>query len=102
MNRRLDESRVELQRLSVDILARLNERAKRTLEVAVKKQRLALPIRDAMREAQLLDHLSAHNSGPFDDATVRALFREILDASLALMEGSTARGLRIGSPTIDE
>ncbi len=93
---KLNALRAELEEISLEILDRLNRRSSRALDVAHEKQRVGLPIRDPYREAELLDRLVAHNNGPLDPPTVRSLFRSILDASVALMEGRRRDTLRVG------
>jgi 3-deoxy-7-phosphoheptulonate synthase/chorismate mutase len=97
VSRQLDHLRSDIEALSLGILRGLNERARRALEVAKEKQRLGVPIRDPYRESQLLDRLIRSNDGPLDAATVRSLFRAILDASVALMEGRRQESLRVGA-----
>jgi 3-deoxy-7-phosphoheptulonate synthase/chorismate mutase len=97
LTERLDGLRGEIDVLSTSILAALNERARRALDVAREKDQLGLPMRDPHRESRLLDRLAEENRGPLDAPTVRALFRSILDASVALMEGRRTRGLQVGS-----
>lgn len=93
----LDSLRAEIERLSQRLLGDLNQRARQTLEIAAEKRRLGLPTRDPYRESQLLDRLVAGNEGPLDPPTVRSLFRAILDASVALMDGRTHQGLSVGA-----
>jgi 3-deoxy-7-phosphoheptulonate synthase/chorismate mutase len=97
VTRELDTLRTEIEDLSRQILEKLNHRTRRVLEIARQKDRLGLPMRDAYRETQLLERLLASNEGPLDPPTVRSLFRSILDASVALMEGRRRDGLRVGA-----
>ena len=97
MTEQLDSLRAEVEDMSLRILANLNRRARRALDIAAEKQRMGVPMRDPYRESQLLDRLVRGNEGPLDAPTVRALFRSILDASVALMEGRRQRGLRVGA-----
>ena len=92
----LESLRGELEGLSLDLLALLNRRAERALAVARTKQQLGLPIRDPYRESQLLDRLAAANQGPLDAATVRVLFRHVVDACVSLMEDRRRRALQNG------
>ncbi len=97
MTKQLDGLRAEIEKLSLEVLRTLNERARRAIEVAREKQRLGLPIRDPYRESQLLERLVEDNEGPLDAPMVRAVFRSILDASVAVMEGRRRRGLEVGA-----
>jgi 3-deoxy-7-phosphoheptulonate synthase/chorismate mutase len=96
VTRELDTLRTEIEGLSRQILQKLNHRARCVLDIAREKDRMGLPMHDPYREAQLLDRLVEGNEGPLDPPTVRALFRAILDASVALMEGRQRHALRVG------
>lgn len=91
----LEGLRNELDGLSLDIMRLLNERARRVQAIGRDKALTDMPLRDSRREAQLLDLLVEENDGPFDDATVRELFREIIDAGVRLVEARPKPGLRV-------
>lgn len=97
MNEPLEELRDTIEALSLEILDTLSERARTALAIAHEKQRRGMPVRDPQREDLLLARLLQHNHGPFDDATVRSLFRGIIDACVALAEGGRRRTLRVSS-----
>ncbi len=97
VTRQLDKLRGEIDALSRQILATLNQRTQRALDIAAEKDRLGLPMRDPHRESQLLEALLASNDGPLDAATVRSLFRAILDASVSVMEGGRRDVLRVSA-----
>lgn len=97
MSTNLESLRHEVDQLSAQILELLNDRAHRVLQIADHKKGLGLPIRDAYREAELFDRLAEENRGPFDNDTVRSLFREIVNASLRLMEEQSQPGLLLGA-----
>ena len=82
----LENLRREVDRLNLEILELFNLRARRVLEIARHKRALGLPLRDRRREAELLERVIGHNRGPFGDDAVRSLFREIIEASLRIME----------------
>lgn len=86
-----DDDRAELERLreAIDradreILARLNERARRVQRVGELKQRLDVGVYSAGRERDLVEALIAANPGPFPDAGVAPVFREIVSATRSL------------------
>ena len=97
MNEQLEQLRDAVEGLSIEILSTLSQRADKALDIAREKKKLGLPIRDPYREDQLLARLVRQNQGPLDDATVRSLFRSILDASVSLMEGKRRAELRVGA-----
>ena len=89
--------RQKVEEVSLEILSLLNRRAGIALDIARHKHQAGLPIRDAHREAQLLGQLAVANQGPLDESTVKALFRSILDASVATMSGDTQKALKVSS-----
>ncbi|MCZ7680127.1 MAG: chorismate mutase [Sandaracinaceae bacterium] len=86
----LEAARAEVDRLSLALLRLLNARGRCALGIRRLKSDGGAPLRDPRREAQLIEWLVGHNDGPFDDATVRAVFRVIIDASVSLMERDAA------------
>ncbi len=97
MTHTLEELRQKLDRISDDILDQLQARAAAARQVAAEKRRRGLPIRDPQRESQLLDRLAARSRGPLDAAAVRALFRDIIDACVAVMEEPRKSRLAVGA-----
>jgi prephenate dehydratase/chorismate mutase len=67
-----------------EILARLNERAALVKEVGALKRRGEAPVYVASRERDLVDALTRANPGPFPDAGLRHVFREIISATRSL------------------
>lgn len=82
----LAAARAEMDRLSLAILRLLNERGRCALGIRRLKDQQGLVVRDALREAQLIDWLVRRNDGPLDEPSVRLVFRAIIDASVSLME----------------
>ncbi len=92
----LEQLRRELVDINFAILQLLNKRARVVGEVAQIKRQEGIPLYLPEREQQMLDQLAQANSGPFPEATVRRLFKEIFRASVELMESGERRELRIG------
>lgn len=86
----LEAARAEVDRLSLAILRLLNARGRCALGIRRLKSDGGVPLRDPRREAQLIEWLLRHNDGPFDDASVCAIFRLVIDASVSLMERDEA------------
>lgn len=86
----LRAAREDMDRLSLAILRLLNARGQCALGIRRLKDEQGLTVRDARREAQLIDWLVSHNEGPFDDRSVQLVFRAIIDASVSLMEQDDA------------
>ncbi|MEW6719542.1 MAG: prephenate dehydratase [Thermodesulfobacteriota bacterium] len=81
---RLKRLRAEIDALDDEILALLNRRAKAALEVGAIKGEMGMKYYVPEREAEILRRLSSVNPGPFPNEGLKAIFREIISASLAL------------------
>lgn len=85
-NQRLEELRGQLDEINIEILELLSRRAELVQEIGDLKKAKGTERFDPIREKEMLDRLVAANPGPFDDSTVRHLFKQIFQASLGLME----------------
>jgi chorismate mutase/prephenate dehydratase len=79
----LDPLRKRIDDLDDSILRLLDERARVVGEVARVKREANAPTYDPERERQVLDRLSAR-AGPFPADAIRAVYREVMSACLAL------------------
>lgn len=80
----LDDIRKEIDRIDRQLLALLNERADLVHEVGVLKKRDGLQIYAPEREEALLRKLVAVNEGRLPEKSIRAIYREVMSAALAL------------------
>ncbi|MBI4589753.1 MAG: prephenate dehydratase [Candidatus Rokubacteria bacterium] len=80
----LDEFRSRINALDEQILKLLNQRADAALRIGELKRRQALPYFVPEREAEIINRLLSLNPGPLPAEGVKAIWREILSASLAL------------------
>ena len=80
----LDDWRSRINNLDHEILALLNQRADAALHIGELKRQQDLPYFVPEREAQVLDRLVTLNRGPLPADALRAIWREVLSASLAL------------------
>ena len=76
--------RQEIDRIDDVILELLNKRARLAIEVGKAKASRNLGFYSPERERAIFERLSANNEGPFPKEALRAVFREILSASLSL------------------
>jgi chorismate mutase/prephenate dehydratase len=81
----LDELRKRIDELDDAILAALDERARVVSEVGRTKRDANLPTYDPDRERLILDRLTAR-AGRFPPEAIRAVYREVMSACLALQE----------------
>src|SRR5438477_12851857 len=80
----LDDWRSRINNLDAEILNLLNQRGHAALQIGDLKRQQDLPYYVPERETEVLDRLLALNAGPLPAEAVRAIWREILSASLAL------------------
>ncbi len=82
----LDEIRVKIDAIDTQLLKLLNERADLVHEVGVIKKRDGLEIYAPEREEALLRRLVEKSEGRLPEKSIRAIYREIMSAALALEE----------------
>lgn len=89
----LDPLRKRIDELDAKLVTLLNERAKVVVEVGHAKRNgsTATPIYAPDRERQVLEKVRGANQGPLPDATIEAIWREMMSGSFAL-----ERPLRVG------
>jgi len=80
----LEELRVKIDRIDTELIRLLNERADVVHEVGVVKKRDGLEIYAPEREEKLLKSLVAKSEGRLPENSIRAIYREIMSAALAL------------------
>jgi chorismate mutase/prephenate dehydratase len=89
----LDELRRKIDAIDAEILERLDRRAELAREVAEEKKLAGLPMHDPERERQVLERVEQHavdrQGTGLPKASVRAIFREIIGACLALEQPQT-------------
>jgi chorismate mutase/prephenate dehydratase len=81
----LDDHRKRIDELDDQILKLLDERARVVSDIARSKRDANIPTYDPERERQVLDRL-ASRANRFPAAAIRAVYREVMSASLALQE----------------
>ncbi|HVE49361.1 MAG TPA: prephenate dehydratase [Casimicrobiaceae bacterium] len=91
MSNRDDElsgHRDAIDRLDLEILARLNERARHAQAIGALKADRGAPAWRPEREAQVLTRLAKANAGPLTSEHVAGVFRQVMSACLALEQVS--------------
>ena len=83
-DRELERLRERIDAIDAAILGNLNERAGVVQEVGRLKQDVGGAVYSAGREAAIVRRLRERNQGPFPDAAIAAVFREIVSATRAL------------------
>jgi chorismate mutase / prephenate dehydratase len=85
----LEEIRNEIDKIDTELLRLLNERADLVHEIGTIKRNAGLSIYAPEREESLLQALTQKNKGRLPAEAVRAIYREIMSASLALEKDLT-------------
>ncbi len=80
----LEDWRARISVLDRQLLDLFNQRAVAAIEIGRAKAARGLPYYIPEREKEILDRLLQENPGPFPNDAVRAVWREIFSASLAL------------------
>jgi 3-deoxy-7-phosphoheptulonate synthase/chorismate mutase len=86
----IESLRKEVDAINLQLLELLSKRAQLAYEIGKLQTSQGMELYDPQREADMLTALQMANKGPFSNDTVKALFKEIFKASLALEE-KTAR-----------
>lgn len=76
--------RSQIDRLDLQILKAVNERARLAAEIGRLKNDHGTEVFSPAREEEILQNVLQANKGPLDEATIRAVFREIMSGSRAL------------------
>jgi chorismate mutase / prephenate dehydratase len=78
--------RTQIDKLDLQILKLVNERAGFAAEIGKLKNDQAAEVFSPAREEEVLHNVLEANKGPLDSQTVRAIFREIMSGSRALQK----------------
>ena len=99
---RLQELRAQVDATNMQLLDLLSKRAQTVTQIGKVLEELGSEHYDPTREAQMLTALEMANKGPFSNETIKALFREIFRASLALEEQQARAKMRVQRKGKDE
>ncbi|SDK44018.1 bifunctional 3-deoxy-7-phosphoheptulonate synthase/chorismate mutase [Sediminibacillus albus] len=94
-NEQLDQLRGKLDQVNLEILDLINKRAELVQEIGQVKDKQGANRFDPVRERAMLDLITDHNNGPFENSTLEALFKEIFKASLELQEDDHRKALLV-------
>ena len=73
------ELRQKIDKVDLELLNALNQRAKLVMEVGKIKQKEKIEVLDRGREAELMKRLSELNKGPLDVEMLQDLFQSIIN-----------------------
>ncbi len=91
MQEKIRALRAEIDELNLRLLRLLSERGAVAAEIGALQAELGASQYDPVREQEMLDVLVAANQGPFDDATVKSLFKQVFQASMQAGQAAKKR-----------
>lgn len=98
----ITELRAQIDVINMQILELLNKRAKIASEIGKMQTKLGSRLYDPEREADMLQALEMANQGPFSNETIKALFKEIFGATLAMEEKEARSKILVQRKSSDE
>src|SRR4051794_28581596 len=98
----VSELRGQVDVINMQILDLLTRRANIVSEIGKLHSKMGVDHYDPSREAEMLTALERANKGPFSNETIKALFREIFRASLAMEEQQARAKIRVQRKSPDE
>src|SRR5699024_10546372 len=94
-NTDMNQLRDQLDTLNLDLLKLINQRAAIVQEIGEIKGKQSTRKFDPVRERDMLNHIIKHNDGPFKNATIEHIFKEIFKAGLEIQEDDQQKALLV-------
>lgn len=91
----MQQLREQLDTLNLDLLNLINKRAEIVQQIGEIKGKQGTRRFDPIRERDMLNYIIGHNDGPFTNATVEHIFKEIFKASLGIQEDDKQKALLV-------
>jgi len=82
----IEKLRMGIDEIDDALLRLLNQRARLVLELGASKKRRGIPVRDRIREHQVLTRVRENNCGPLDDSSAVKIFQLIIRKSRSLQQ----------------
>lgn len=95
MSNKLESYRSEIVSLNHQILDLLSKRGELAQKIGEEKLKQGTRIYDPQREKEMLNDLIDSNKGPFNDNTIKQLFKEIFKASADLQKSENEKHLYV-------
>lgn len=95
MSNELENLRKRIEGINDEILALLQERGTLAKKIGEKKRKQGTQVYDPQREKEMLNHLIDNNQGPYNDNTIKQLFKEIFKASTDLQKSENEKHLYV-------
>ncbi|MDX8367494.1 bifunctional 3-deoxy-7-phosphoheptulonate synthase/chorismate mutase [Cytobacillus sp. IB215665] len=94
-NKQLDELRLKVEEINMQLLKLINERATLVQEIGKVKEAQGVNRFDPVRERKMLDLINEQNDGPFETSTLQHIFKEIFKAGLELQKDDHRKALLV-------
>lgn len=94
-NGSMEQLREQLDDLNLELLKLISERAEIVQQIGEIKGKQSTYRFDPVRERDMLNQIVENNAGPFKDATVEHIFKEIFKASLEIQEDDQQKVLLV-------
>lgn len=94
-NGTMQQLREQLDTLNLDILKLISKRAEIVQQIGEIKSKQSTRRFDPVRERDMLNYIIEHNDGPFSDAMVEHIFKEIFKLSLGIQEDDKKKALLV-------
>lgn len=91
----LKKLRAEIDKLDAKLIVLLNERAQLGLQIAIEKQKLALPIYNQKREEEVIANVIKHNKGPLAADQIKLIFQAIIESCRTTQQNQ--KGIKNGN-----
>jgi 3-deoxy-7-phosphoheptulonate synthase/chorismate mutase len=98
----IGELRKQVDEINLHILDLLSQRARIVSEIGKLHSAMGNSHYDPAREAEMLTALQQANKGPFSNATIQGIFREIFRASLEMEEQQARAKIKVQKKSADE
>lgn len=94
-NGTMQQLREQLDTLNLDILNLISRRAEIVQQIGEIKSKQSTRRFDPVRERDMLNYILEHNKGPFTDAMIEHIFKEIFKLSLGIQEDDKKKALLV-------
>src|SRR5690625_4850371 len=91
----MNQLREKLDDINVELLHAINRRGELVQQIGEIKQKQGIERFDPERERDMLNKVVRNNHGPFANATVEHIFKELFKASLELLEDDHRKELLV-------
>lgn len=91
----VEELRQQLDEVNLELLERINYRAKLVQQIGQLKDKQNTKRFDPVRERDMLDKIIEANTGPFENSTIEHIFKEIFKAGLELQKDDHRKALLV-------